>query len=72
MGRCGLVVAALAAAGCGPDPLPATGTLLEEPFASAVVGDEYLLRIRLPPGYEEGATSLPLVVQLDPTYAGLG
>lgn len=68
----GAVLAALAlVAGCGPEPYPATGTLSTETFQSTVVGDEYVLRLRLPPGYEDASRSWPLVVQLDPTYAGL-
>ncbi|MEZ4448375.1 MAG: alpha/beta hydrolase-fold protein [Nannocystaceae bacterium] len=61
------------AIGCGgAGPLPATGELRTEPFPSTVVGDEYLLRIRLPPGYDpDAAPGYPLILQLDPTYAGL-
>jgi hypothetical protein len=58
--------------GCGEDPLPATGVLLVETFESAIVDDEYVLRVRLPPGYDDDPTAAyPLVIQLDPTYAGL-
>lgn len=35
------------------------------------MADDYILRIRLPPGYDEGDARFPLVMQLDPTYAGL-
>jgi pimeloyl-ACP methyl ester carboxylesterase len=57
---------------CKDRPLPATGELSVEPFSSDVVGDEYQLRIRVPPGYDaDGDTMYPLVVQLDPTFAGL-
>jgi hypothetical protein len=57
---------------CGDEPLPATGELSTEPFRSDVVDDDYLLRLRLPPGYTEDATpGYPLVVQLDPTFVGL-
>lgn len=65
--------ALLAVFGCGAtEPLPATGELRTEPFSSSVVGDDYLLRIRLPPGYDPDlAPGYPLVVQLDPTFAGL-
>lgn len=59
-----------AASACGVEPLPATGTLTTEAFDSALVDDEYLLRIRLPPGYDDGSV-YPLVLQLDPTFAGL-
>jgi hypothetical protein len=58
--------------GCGEGPLPATGTLLVETFESEIVDDEYVLRVRLPPGYDDDETAAyPLVIQLDPTYAGL-
>jgi hypothetical protein len=54
------------------DPLPATGELTTEIFHSEVVGDDYLLRIRLPPDYDPAATpGYPLIIQLDPTFAGL-
>lgn len=65
-----LLAALVALAGCGPEPYPATGTLSTEAFHSAVVGDDYVLRLRLPPGYDD-SRAWPLVVQLDPTYAGL-
>jgi pimeloyl-ACP methyl ester carboxylesterase len=58
-------------AGCLPEPLPATGTQRVEPFHSEIAGDDYVLRVRLPPGYEGSAERYPLVVQLDPTYVGL-
>lgn len=72
-GRLALVasIALAVLAGCGPEPYPATGTLSTESFHSAVAGDDYVLRLRLPPGYEDETRSWPLVVQLDPTYAGL-
>ena len=59
--------------GCGAaEPLPATGEQRTETLSSTAVGDDYLLRIRLPPGYDPDATpGYPLVVQLDPTFAGL-
>jgi pimeloyl-ACP methyl ester carboxylesterase len=55
---------------CADDPYPATGELTVEAFDSAAVGDEYKLRIRVPPDYDETA-SYPLVVQLDPTFVKL-
>lgn len=55
---------------CSPAPLDATGALSEETFYSELLDDDYLLRLRVPPGYDAD-TALPLVVQLDPTYAGL-
>lgn len=65
-----LMIGALA--GCEAGPLPATGTLSTEVFDSAVVDDTYLLRIRLPPGYDpDAAEPYPLVIQLDPTFVGL-
>ena len=58
-------------AGCAEsEPLPATGALSTEAFASTIVDDDYLLRVRLPPDYDPEA-SYPLVVQLDPTFVGL-
>lgn len=67
-----LVVASSVSMACGPQPLPATGTLSTERFVSEVVGDEYVLRIRVPPDYDPaGTTTYPLVLQLDPTFAGL-
>jgi hypothetical protein len=57
---------------CSEGPLPATGTLTVENFSSAIVDDEYVLRVRLPPGYEDDPSAeYPLIIQLDPTYAGL-
>jgi hypothetical protein len=53
-------------------PPPTTGTVSQEPFRSAVVNDDYVLRYRLPPGYDaEPTRRYPLVVQLDPTFVGL-
>jgi hypothetical protein len=58
--------------GCSDGPLPATGTLAVETFASEIVDDEYLLRVRLPPNYDDDpSVDYPLIIQLDPTYAGL-
>ena len=58
--------------GCQEGPLPATGTQTVETFASEIMDDEYVLRVRLPPDYDEDDTiTYPLVIQLDPTYAGL-
>jgi enterochelin esterase-like enzyme len=57
---------------CGDRPWPATGELTVEDFHSDVVGDDYRLRIRVPPGYDPDADDpYPLVVQLDPTFARL-
>jgi uncharacterized protein len=59
-------------AGCHPEPPDTTGTVTVEPFHSTLVKDDYLLRIRLPPGYDaDPMKRYPLVVQLDPTYVGL-
>lgn len=66
-----LLIALAGLSGCGPEPLPPTGALFDESFRSEIVADEYLLRVRLPPGYEDDERLYPLVVQLDPTYAGL-
>lgn len=65
-----LVPTALAACAARPDPLPATGTITTERLRSEIVGDDYILRIRLPPDADPDA-AYPLVVQLDPTFAGL-
>lgn len=60
------------APGCNDEPLPATGERTTEPFHSDIVDDDYLLRLRLPPGYTEDASpGYPLIVQLDPTFVGL-
>lgn len=72
MGRslvCFLLSSSLA--GCGHEPLPATGTQQVESFDSVIAGDEYVLRIRLPPDYDASPDLHPLVVQLDPTFVGL-
>lgn len=66
------LVATLTLAACGDKPWDTTGAVVVEHFHSATVDDEYVLRLRLPPGYEAGGdVRHPLVVQLDPTYAGL-
>lgn len=66
------LVAALTIVACTDDPLPTTGTRSTERFHADTVDDEYVLRLRLPPGYDPDADiRYPLVVQLDPTYAGL-
>jgi hypothetical protein len=57
---------------CRTPPQPATGTLGEETFHSTIIGDDYILRTRLPVGYDaDPQRRYPLVVQLDPTYVGL-
>lgn len=57
---------------CAREPWATTGTVESERFHSDAVDDEYVLRLRLPPDYDpEGPERYPLVVQLDPTYAGL-
>lgn len=59
-------------AGCGEAPLPTTGRVEVEDLDSAIVGDRYVLRVRLPPGYDDDPdAAYPLVVQLDPTAFGL-
>lgn len=66
----GLATATLAA--CEPEPLPTTGTTEAHDFHSELVADDYVLRVRLPPGYDDGAEpGYPLVLQLDPTFVGL-
>lgn len=65
-------LALVLALGCDAEPLPATGTQSTETFASNIVADDYVLRVRLPPDYDaQGDASYPLVIQLDPTFAGL-
>lgn len=62
----------MVAAACAEEPLAATGTLSTQPLSSEAVGDDYLLRVRLPPGYDDDPSArYPLVVQLDPTFVGL-
>jgi enterochelin esterase-like enzyme len=61
----------LFAAACSPPP-DTTGAVSEEIFYSALVGDDYVLRIRLPVDYENNPSArYPLIVQLDPTFVGL-
>ncbi len=67
---CSVVGLVLMLGGCADGPLPATGELSVEDFASEVVADTYKLRIRLPPDYD-AAASYPLIVQLDPTFVDL-
>jgi hypothetical protein len=61
---------ALALLACAPQPLDPTGIQTEETFRSELVDDDYLLRLRLPPDHDPDL-AYPLIVQLDPTYAGL-
>lgn len=62
----------LALFACNEGPLPATGVQSVETFASAIMDDEYVLRIRLPPNYDAAAPArYPLIIQLDPTFVGL-
>lgn len=62
----------LLAACTAAQPPAATGTQTTETLRSELVDDDYILRIRLPPGVAADDTaSLPLVVQLDPTFVGL-
>lgn len=42
-----------------------------ETFRSAIVDDDYILRVRLPPDYDaDPSQDYPLIIQLDPTFAG--
>ncbi len=62
--RCGPAVpllAALSLGACKPEPLPATGEQYTETFRSELLDDDFLLRIRLPPGVDE-SEAWPLVV----------
>lgn len=70
--RVPLVLAALLALGaCAPER-PATGVQRSETFHSEIVDDDYVLRIRTPPDADAESSAVhPLVIQLDPTYAGL-
>jgi hypothetical protein len=57
--------------GCSSPPAT-TGTQSHETFHSAVMEDDYVLRYRLPPGYDADPTArFPVVYQLDPTFVGL-
>lgn len=51
---------------CGTPPLPASGEQTTETFRSDIQDDDFLLRIRVP-----AEPAGPLVIQLDPTFAGL-
>lgn len=56
---------------CGAPP-PETGARREQPLRSAVLQEDLILRLRLPPGYErEPSRRYPVVLQLDPTFGGL-
>jgi hypothetical protein len=65
------IPALLVLAACKSGPaLDTTGDVSEQTFHSDLISDDYILRVRLPPDVDmEG--SYPLIVQLDPTYAGL-
>lgn len=57
---------------CDAGPPPVTGTRFDERLRSEVVDADYVLRVRLPPGYDDAPQQrYPLVLQLDPTFAGL-
>ncbi len=61
---------ALAAAGCpAPSPGELTGTVESHTLSSQSVGDDYVLTVRVPPGYD-AAGAHPVVFQLDP-YLGV-
>lgn len=57
----------LALACSPPQPLDATGVLSTETLHSEAVDDPFVLRVRVP----EAPGPHPLVLQLDPTFAGL-
>lgn len=68
----GLAFLCLFSVGCAPDFPATTGTVTEETLHSQLVSDDYILRVRLPPGYEaDPSKKYPLIVQLDPTFVGL-
>jgi hypothetical protein len=66
-----LLLASVLLAACAKAPPPMTGTVSEQRFRSAIVGDDYILRVRMPPGAADAQRRYPLVIQLDPTFAGL-
>lgn len=71
-GLCALSVWGLCSIGCTPDLPSISGHVSVEPLHSQIVNDDYLLRVRLPKGYESDTTrTYPLIVQLDPTFVGL-
>lgn len=53
-----------------PETWDATGTLTDETFSSNTLGEDLVLRIRIPPGASDD-DAFPVVFQLDPTFAGL-
>lgn len=71
-GLCALSVLGLSILGCTPDLPSISGQVTVESLHSQLVSDDYLLRVRLPPGYDSDTTrKYPLIVQLDPTFVGL-
>lgn len=69
--RAAIPICALALSACTDDLPPLTGTVQEETFSSSLVNDDYLIQVRLPPGYDpDGSTLYPVVYQLDGTSFG--
>ena len=67
-----LLLGALLGIACDEGFPATTGTLYDQRLRSEVVDDDYVLRIRLPPGYDdEPMLDYPVVYQLDPNFAGL-
>lgn len=65
------VVVVVFAAACGDGPPAIVGAVETETLHSDAVGDDYLIQVRLPPGYDaSGDTRYPVVFQLDGTNFG--
>ena len=63
-----LSLVGLSFAGCAEEPPPITGSTDEFDVRSEIVGDDFRVLLRLPPGYDAGAEDvLPAVFQLDAT-----
>lgn len=56
-------------AACHPAPPPITGSLTTEDFRSTIVGDDYRILVRRPPGFDP-ARRYPVLYQLDATNYG--
>lgn len=66
-----LLAALLSLGACGTPLPPITGRIETFMFPSAIVGDSYKIEVRLPPGYDENATTTYQVAyQLDGTDFG--
>lgn len=57
--------------GCAEGPPPVSGRVERETLRSEVVGDDYLIEVRLPPRYaDQPDVAYPVVLQLDGTNFG--